>query len=58
MNDLFLKYLFEKNHNTLEDKRTYHPTFLDKDGAGKTSEDELIKKLISTCEEGIDYTKV
>ena len=58
MNDLFLKYLLEKANNTIVDRRTYHPTFLDKNGAGKNSEDELIKKLISTCEEGIDYTKV
>ena len=34
------------------------PAFLDKFGAGKTEEDEIIKNLISTCEEGIDYTKV
>ena len=58
MNDLFLKYLLEKNNYIEEDRRVYHPTFLDKDGAGKTSEDEIIKKLISTCEEGVDYTKV
>jgi len=58
MNDLFLKYLIKKSDNIIEDKHFYHPTFLNKNGAGKNSEDELIKKLISTCEEGIDYTRI
>ena len=46
----------QNSENTKEYKN--QPTFLDKFGAGKTEEDEIIKNLISTCEEGIDYTKV
>jgi hypothetical protein len=42
----------------MEDRHVYHPTFLDKNGAGKNSEDELIKKLISTCEEGLNYNNI
>ena len=39
-------------------KNKYKNSFLDENGAGFTCRDELIKKLISTCEEGIDYTRL
>ena len=58
MNDLFLKYLLKDTNIKQEYKKIFKPSFLDEYGAGKTEEDEIIKKLISTCEEGIDYTKV
>ena len=58
MNDLFLKYLLKKTNTIQNYKQTNKPSFLNKNGVGITSEDELTKKLISTCEEGVDYTKV
>jgi len=57
MNDLYLQYLLNKQIDGTKETKKYHPTFLDKNGEGITSEDELIKKLISTCEEGLDYSK-
>jgi hypothetical protein len=58
MNDLFIKQIL-KDTNTMPDyKVKQKPSFLDENGAGKTENDELIKKLIVTCEEGIDYTRV
>ena len=58
MNDLLIKYLLKDTNNMIENKQKHKPSFLDENGAGKTRDDELMKKLISTCEEGIDYTKV
>jgi len=58
MNDLFLKDILKSTNMKQDYKQKQKTSFLDEYGAGITSEDELIKKLISTCEEGIDYTKV
>jgi len=58
MNDLLLKILLKKTNTIQNYKQIKKPSFLNENGAGITSEDELMKKLISTCEEGIDYTKV
>jgi len=58
MNDLFLQYILKKTNMKQDYKQRKKPSFLTENGAGITSEDELMKKLISTCEEGVDYTKV
>jgi len=58
MNNLFLKYIRKSTNMKQDYKQKQTVSFLDENGVGITSEDELIKKLISTCEEGIDYTKV
>ena len=58
MNDLFLKYILNTTHTKQDYKQKHKPSFLNENGVGITSEDELMKKLISTCEEGVDYTKV
>jgi len=58
MNDYFLENILKQINNDTKYKPTNKPSFLDENGAGKTQEDELVKKLISTCEEGIDYTKM
>jgi len=58
MNDLLLKYILKKTNMKQDYKQKNKPGFLNENGEGVTSEDELMKKLISTCEEGVDYTKV
>jgi len=57
MNDLILKYILKDTNPTQDYKQKQKTSFLDVNGAGLTNEDELMKKLISTCEEGIDYSK-
>lgn len=47
------------SENTTKDDYKYKTqSFLGEFGEGKTDKDEIIKKLISTCEEGIDYSKI
>jgi len=58
MNDLLLKYILKKTNMKQDYKQKNKPSFLNENGEGITSENELMKKLISTCEEGVDYTKV
>lgn len=46
-----------KNY-TKPKKNKYKNSFLNENGAGLTCNDKLTKKLISTCEEGIDYSRL
>ena len=39
-------------------KNKYKNSFLNEFGAGLTCSDKLVEKLVSTCEEGIDYSKL
>ena len=39
-------------------KNKYKNNFLNENGAGLTCDDKLTKKLISTCEEGVDYSRL
>lgn len=43
------------NNENKEEEKKRQPSFLTEFGEGKTEDDEIIKNLISTCEEGIDY---
>jgi hypothetical protein len=38
-------------------KNKYKNSFLNENGAGLTCSDKLAGKLISTCEEGLDYSR-
>ena len=56
MNDLVKNNI--KNYINPLKKRKIKIGFLDEFGAGITGKDKIIKNLISTCEEGIDYSKI
>jgi len=58
MNDLTIEYLLNYGEITAQKDKKIEIKFLDEFGEGKTNEDEIIKNLIFTCEEGIDYTKI
>lgn len=55
MNDLLLEYLLKNLEIKPTKERKIEIGFLDEFGEGKTSEDEIIKNLIFTCEEGTLY---
>ncbi|WP_373035553.1 hypothetical protein [Sulfurimonas sp.] len=58
MNDLYIENLLSYEEIDTQKERKIELSFLDEFGEGKTGEDEIIKNLIFTCEEGIDYRKV
>jgi len=58
MNDLLLEYILQNLEVDTEKEKKIEISFLDKYGAGITAEDNLISKLISTDEEGNDYSKM
>jgi len=55
MNDLLLEYLLKNLEIETTKEKKIEIGFLDEYGEGKTSEDEIIKNLIFTCEEGTVY---
>lgn len=55
MNDLLLEYILKNLELDTQKERKIELDFLDEYGDGKTSDDEIIKKLIFTCEEGLEY---
>ena len=58
MNDIIIEYLLTYGEITAQkDKKIELPLF-DEFGDGKTTEDEIIKNLTFTCEEGVDYTSM
>ena len=58
MNDLYIEYLLSYEQISAKKEKKIELDFLDEFGEGKTSEDKIVKNLIFTCEEGIDYRKV
>ncbi|MDA3909168.1 MAG: hypothetical protein PF437_08765 [Sulfurimonas sp.] len=58
MNDLYIEHLLSYEKIYTQRERKIELGFLDEFGEGKTGEDEIVQKLVFTCEEGIDYTKV
>ena len=58
MNDLFIENILTYAEINTQKEKKIQISFLDEFGEGKTEEDEIIKNLIFTCEEGIDYRKV
>lgn len=57
MNDLMIQLLTNFQDATTEKEPKLKLDFLDEFGDGKTENDEIVKNLIFTCEEGLDYTK-
>ena len=58
MNDITIEYLLTYGEiTTQKEKKIVLPLF-NEFGEGKTSEDKIVQNLISTCEEGVDYSKV
>ena len=58
MNDLMIQQLTDYQDTMLNKNQKIKLEFLDEFGEGKTQEDEIIKNLIFTDEEGRDYTKM
>ena len=58
MSDSGIKHLIKRIKMATFKKKKIEIGFLDKDGAGITGEDELLEKLISTDEEGKDFSKI
>ncbi|MEA3330843.1 MAG: hypothetical protein U9Q29_04015 [Campylobacterota bacterium] len=58
MNDLFIEILTNNQGSSVYKERFIELEFLSEFGEGKTEEDEIVKKLIFTCEEGVDYSEV
>ncbi|MBL0708735.1 MAG: hypothetical protein JJW00_06805 [Sulfurimonas sp.] len=58
MNDLTIEYILKYGEVSTQKDTKIKMQFLDEFGEGKTDKDEIVKNLIFTCEEGIDYTKI
>lgn len=58
MNDLYIEHLLSYEDIDTQKEKKIQLSFLDEFGEGLTNKDEIIRNLIFTCEEGIDYTKV
>ena len=58
MNDITIEYLLNYGELTAQKEKKLVLPFLDEFGDGKTSEDEIVKNLTFTCEEGVDYTQM
>jgi len=58
MNDLLIEHLLTYGETSTKKEKKIEISFLDEFGEGKTGEDEIVKNLIFTCEEGIDYSKL
>ena len=58
MNDLMIELLTNFQDITIRKEPKIKLEFLDEFGEGKTEEDEIVKNLIFTDEEGRDYSRV
>ena len=58
MNDLFIENMTNNQDPSTQKDSRIELEFLDEFGDGKTQDDEIVKNLIFTCEEGFDYTQI
>ena len=58
MNDLVIQLLTNFQDTTTKKESKIELEFLNEFGEGKTEEDEIMKNLIFTDEEGRDYSKI
>ncbi len=58
MNDIIIEYLLTYGEITAQKGKKIVLPLFDEFGDGKTDEDEIVKNLTFTCEEGVDYTKI
>lgn len=58
MNDLFIEMLTNNQNGNVYRESYIELEFLGEFGDGKNENDEIIKNLTFTCEEGIDYTEI
>ena len=56
MNDLLIEIITNFENTTTKKEPKIELEFLDEFGEGKTEKDEIVKNLIFTCEEGIEYS--
>ena len=58
MNDLFIENITNDQNPTIQKEPRIELEFLSEFGEGKTPDDEIVKNLIFTCEEGFDYKEI
>jgi len=58
MNDLFIENITNNQNPDIKKEQKIELEFLSEFGAGISEEDELMKKLIFTDEEGRDFSEI
>jgi len=58
MNDLFIENITNNQDSSTQKESCVELEFLSEFGAGLSEEDELMKKLIFTDEEGRDFSEI